>query len=68
MKIALKAAIALTLCAFLLAPEVSAQTEPAAGTVVQPPPGIIVTTPPAAPSADTQQSCPVTDQKLELIG
>jgi hypothetical protein len=70
MKTALSTAIALALCAFLLAGNARAQTEagptPAPGSATPPPPGIIVT-PPNAPPADTQQSCPNTGHKLELI-
>ena len=68
MKTALSTAIALALCAFLLAGNARAQTEagPAPESAAPPPPGIIVT-PPNAPSADTQQSCPNTGHKLELI-
>lgn len=71
MKTALNAAVALTLCAFLLAGNASAQTEPgpapAPGSATQPFPGIIVTPPRPPPSADTQQSCPDTGRKLELV-
>jgi hypothetical protein len=71
MKIALNAAVALTLCAFLLAGNARAQTEPEAapapGTTTHVPPGIIVT-PPMAPPTNTQQNCPDTRHKLELIG
>ena len=68
MKTALDAAVALALCAFLLAGNARAQTEPAPapGSATQPFPGIIVT-PPRAPPADTQRSCPATDRKLDLI-
>jgi hypothetical protein len=69
MKIALNAAVALMLCALLLAGNARAQTEagPAPGSATLPIPGIVVT-PPTPPPADTQQSCPDTGNKLELIG
>jgi hypothetical protein len=70
MKIALNAAVSLTLCAFLLAGNANAQTEPgpapAPEVATQPFPGIVVT-PPRTPPADTQQSCPATGRKLELV-
>jgi len=69
MKTALNAAVALMLCAFLLVGDARAQTEadPAPAPATLPPlPGIVVT-PPTPPPADTQQSCPVTGNKLELI-
>jgi hypothetical protein len=69
MKTALNAAVALMLCAFLLAGKASAEAEtaaPAPESAPPPPPGIIVT-PPQAPPADTQQSCPANGGKLELI-
>jgi hypothetical protein len=70
MKFALNVAAALTLCAFLLTGIASAQSEsdpaptPEPGSA--PVPGIIIT-PPRAPSADTQQSCPLINRELELI-
>ena len=70
---AFKAAVALAFCAFLVVGDASAQTEQetapttAPGPAMQPPPGIVLT-PPKAPAADTQQSCPDTGHKLELIG
>jgi hypothetical protein len=72
MKIALDAAVALALCAFLLAGKASAQTEPgpapAPESVMRPPQGIILTPPRAPPPpANTQQSCPDTGSKLDLI-
>jgi hypothetical protein len=69
MKTALNAVAAVTLCAFLLAGNATAQTEadPAPGSATLPLPGIVVT-PPTAPSADAQQSCPDAGNKLELIG
>jgi hypothetical protein len=69
MKTALNAAVALILCAFLLAGKASAEPEtaaPAPEAAAPPPPGIIVT-PPQAPPAETQQSCPANGGKLELI-
>ena len=70
MKTALNAAVALTLCAVLLAGKASAESEaapaPAPESAPQPPPGILLT-PPRAPPPDTQQSCPATGQKLELV-
>ena len=68
MKTALSAAIAMTLCV-LLAGNARAQTKagPAPGSAMPPIPGIVVT-PPSAPPADTQQRCPDTGNKLELIG
>jgi hypothetical protein len=68
MRTALNAAVAVTLCV-LLAGNARAQTEagPAPGSATPPIPGIVVT-PPSAPSADTQQRCPDTGNKLELIG
>jgi hypothetical protein len=69
MKTALNAVIALALCAFLLAGNATAQTEPGPvpGSATQPFPGIMVT-PPRSTPADAQQSCPDTGRKLELIG
>jgi hypothetical protein len=66
MKTALNAAVALAVCAVLLAGKASAENEsaPAPEAATQPPPGIIVTPPRLPP---TQQSCPNTGQKLELI-
>jgi hypothetical protein len=68
MKTTLRTAAALALCAVLLAGNARAETEagtaPAPGSAA-PPPGIIVT-PPKVPS-DTQQSCPDTGHKLELV-
>jgi hypothetical protein len=80
-KTALNVAVALTLCALLLAgnaQQAQAEPGPAPGTATQPFPGIIVTPPrlapqlPAsgerAPPAGTQpQSCPDTGRKLELV-
>ena len=68
MKTVLKAGVALSLSAFVVTGNAIAQTEqdPSRGTALQPPPGIIMT-PPLAPSVDSQQSCPATGQKLELI-
>ena len=69
MKTALNVALALTLCAFFWAGNARTQTEagPAPAPATLPPlPGIVVT-PPTPPPADTQQSCPVTGNKLELI-
>jgi hypothetical protein len=78
MKSPLNAAVALALCAFWLAGNAGAQTEPGAtpapGAATQPFPGIMVTppraivTPPRVPPpAETQQSCPDTGSKLDLI-
>jgi hypothetical protein len=68
---AMKAAIALTLCTFMLAGHASAQAEqgpaPAPESETQPFPGLMVTTP-RAPAADAQQTCPDTGRKLELVG
>jgi hypothetical protein len=71
MKTTLNAAVALALCAILLAGNANAQAEsgppPAPESATPLPPGIILT-PPREPSADTQQSCPAdTGRKLELI-
>jgi hypothetical protein len=73
MKTALNATVALTLFALFLAGNASAQSEagptapaPESATQPPPPPGIIVT-PPRSPSTDTQQSCPDTGHKLELV-
>jgi hypothetical protein len=68
MKTALNVAVALTLCVFVLAGNARAQTEAVApGSATLPLPGIVVI-PPTVPSTDTQQSCPDTGHKLDLIG
>jgi hypothetical protein len=68
---AMKVAIALMLCTFLVTGKASAQAEsgpePVPGTVTLPFPGLMVT-PPRSPPVDTQQTCPDTGRKLELVG
>lgn len=70
MKTALTAAAAATLALFALGGKAAAQTEatPAPGAAAQPLPGIIVTPPRTpAPPVGTEQSCPDTGHKLELV-
>jgi len=70
MKTVCSALVALGLCTFLPAGAAGAESEagpaPAPGSSTQPPPGILVT-PPRTPPPETQQSCPDTGSKLELI-
>jgi hypothetical protein len=68
LKIVLNVAAAFTLWVVLLAGNASVKAEPgpAPGAAEQPIPGIMVT-PPWLPPADTQQSCPDTGRKIELL-
>jgi hypothetical protein len=66
MKTALSAVVILTLCAFSAVGNAWAQDAPEPGSEIQTPPGVILT-PPWTPPTDTQQSCPDTRKKLELI-
>jgi hypothetical protein len=69
MKTALNAAVVLALCAVLFGGQTRAQSEsapaPTPESAPPPPPGILVT--PPRPPSDTQQSCPDTGKKLELV-